>query len=62
MWNNSKEKDFIGAWKNKLQELQVSQNEILRMMIFPWFSQFLKFESYFLGLPLEVVFGVITEN
>ena len=41
MWKNSKEKDFIVAWENKLQELQVSQNEILRMMIFPVFSQFL---------------------
>ena len=55
-------KMFVWESQNKLQELQVSQNEIFRMMIFPVFSQFLKFESYFLGLPLEVVFGVITEN
>ena len=35
------EKDLNGAWHNKLQKLQVSQNEILRMMIFPVYPQFL---------------------
>ena len=35
------EKDLNGAWDNKLQKLQVSQNEILRMMIFPVYPQFL---------------------
>ena len=31
----------MGARENKLQKLQISQNEILRMMILPVFSQFL---------------------
>ena len=54
----------MGAWENKLQMLQISQNEILGMKILPVFSQFLwnSFEIYFLGLPLEIVFGVITDN
>ena len=29
MWNKSEEKVLIGAWENKLQKLQISQNEIL---------------------------------
>ena len=31
----------MGARENKLQKLQISQNEILRMKILPVFSQFL---------------------
>ena len=31
----------MGARENKLQKLQISQNEILRMTILPVFSQFL---------------------
>ena len=58
MWNNSKEKDFIGAWESKLQVLQVLTHDDFPCV----FSIPVKFESYFLGLPLEVVFGVITEN
>ena len=50
MWNNSKEKVLIGAWENKLQKLQISQNEILHMTIFPVFSQILwKLKFIFLG-------------
>ena len=33
MKNNSKQKVLMGAQENKLQELQISQNEILRMII-----------------------------
>ena len=29
----------MGARENKLQKLQISQNEIVRMMILPVFSQ-----------------------
>ena len=39
--NNSREKFPMGAQENKLQKLQISQNEILCMMILPVFSQFL---------------------
>ena len=31
----------MGARENKLQKLQISHNEILRMTILPVFSQFL---------------------
>ena len=41
-WNKSKEKVLMGGWENKLQNLQISQNEILHMMILPVFSQFLR--------------------
>ena len=44
------EKDLNGAWDNKLQKLQVSQNEILRMMIFSVYPQFLwNLDFIFLG-------------
>ena len=33
MKNNSKQKVLMEAQENKLQELQISQNEILRMII-----------------------------
>ena len=33
MKNNSKQKVLMEAQQNKLQELQISQNEILRMII-----------------------------
>ena len=41
-WNKSKKKVLMGGWENKLQNLQISQNEILHMMILPVFSQFLR--------------------
>jgi len=50
-WNNSKEKILIGARENKLQKLQISQNEILRMKIFRGFSQFLEIWILFSRLP-----------
>ena len=63
MWNNSKEKVLIAAWENKLRKLQISQNEILHMTIFPVFSQILwKLKFIFLGSLQEIVFGVITDN
>ena len=33
MKNNSKQKVLMEAQENKLEELQISQNEILRMII-----------------------------
>ena len=33
MKNNSKQKVLMEAQENKLQELQISQNEILRLII-----------------------------
>ena len=39
MWNNSKDKIFMGPWENNRQKLQISQNEILHMTILPVFSQ-----------------------
>ena len=52
----------MGAWEN---ECQISQNDSLLMK----FSEFTcvftilgKFDIYFLGLPWEIVFGVITDN
>ena len=33
MWNNSKEKILMTAQESKLQKLNISQNEILCMMI-----------------------------
>ena len=41
-WNKSKENVLMGGWENKLQNLQISQNEILHMMILPVFSKFLR--------------------
>ena len=43
----------MGARENKLQKLQISLNEILRLPILPAcvFSIAVKFEIYFLGLP-----------
>ena len=53
----------MGAWKKKLQKLQISQHEILCMMVLPvLILNALKFEIYFLVLPQEIVFGVITGN
>ena len=52
----------MGARENKLQKLQVSQNEIFGMTILPVFSKFCEIWISFLVLPWEIVFGVITHN
>ena len=41
LWNNSKEKVLMGGQENKLQMLQISQNQIICMTNLPVFSQFL---------------------
>ena len=44
---------------------QISENDILRMKFSDFtcvFTILVKFDSYFLGLPWEIVFGVITDN
>ena len=47
-------------------ECQISQNGFLHMKFLDFYlalSQILvKFDIYFLGLPLEIFFGVITNN
>ena len=52
------------AQENKCQ---ISQNDTLHMKNFRTLSVFsqiilMKFDIYFLGLPWEIVFGVITDN
>ena len=46
----------MGGQENKLQMLQISQNQILRMMILPEcvFSIPVKFEIYFLVFPFSI--------
>ena len=46
----------MGGHENKLQMLQISQNQILRMTILPEFvfSIPVKFEIYFLVLPFSI--------
>ena len=54
MWNDSKEKIFIGARENNLQ------NDILHMTILPVFSQFLwNWKFIFLVYHKNLFFGVI---
>ena len=64
--NNSKEKVLVGAQTNltKLQKLQISQNEILCMIIIFTcvFSIPAKFEIIFWALIRNIVFVVITYN
>ena len=63
MWNNSKEKIFMGPQENNLQKLQISQNEILRMTILPVFSQFLwNLKFIFSDSHKNLFFGVISHN
>ena len=47
----------MGGPENKLQMLQISQNQILRMTILPEcvFSIPVKFQIYFLALPFSVM-------
>ena len=55
LWNNSKEKVLMGGQENKLQMLQISQNQILCMTILPCvFAIPVKFEIYFLALPFSI--------
>ena len=52
----------MGAWEN---ECQISQNDSLLMKLSEFtcvFTILVKFDIYFLGLPWEIVFGVITDN
>ena len=52
----------MGAWEN---ECQISQNDSLLMKFSEFtcvFTILVKFDIYFLGLPWEIVFGVITDN
>ena len=53
----------MGAREN---ECQISQNDILHMNFSKYyftciFTILVKFDSYFPGLPWEIVFGVITD-
>ena len=52
----------MGARENKLQEPQISLNEILRMTIYRVFSIPVKFDIYFLGSHKNPFFGVISYN
>ena len=62
-WNKSKEKVLMGGWENKLQNLQISQNEILHMMILPVFSKFLRnLKFIFLDSHTNRFFVVILSN
>ena len=52
----------MGAWENKCKILQ---NDIFYMKFSEFYSVFTilaKFDIYFLGLPCETFFGVITDN
>ena len=49
----------MGARENGCQ---ISQNDILHMKFTCVFTVLEKFDIYFLELPLEIVFGVITDN
>ena len=60
LWNNSKEKALMEARENKLQKLQISQNEILRMTWFlRVFSQILWNLKFILsGLTIKNKFAI----
>ena len=52
----------MGGWQNKLQKLQLSQNEILRMTILPVFSQFLRNLKFIFSDSQNLFFVVILSN
>ena len=60
--NNTKE-NFL--WEPEKIKCQISQNDMLQMKFseyYLFFSIPVKFEIYFLGLPQEIVFDVVTDN